>query len=272
MNDLRVNAGRVGAVLRRDLLTERSYQFRQFVRLFQILLTAGVVYYLSDVVASPPELAGYRGEYFDFAMVGLMVISVAGLGLGTFNANITAEQSLGTLEVLLATPTPLPVLLAGSFVFPLLLTVFDVVVYLVVGLGVLGAGLTLGGVLWAVPALLLTLVSFCAFGVAGASIVVLAKRGDPLTGPVTQLTTVLSGALFPVSVFPTPLEILAHAFPAYYGINALRDGLLGSGGWRAIVPDLLVLVGFAVVLVPASLWLFSRAIATARRTGTLGNY
>ena len=55
-------------------------------------------------------------------MIGLMVMSVAGLGLGTFNANIMTEQSLGTMEVLLATPTPLPVLLAGSFVFPLLLT------------------------------------------------------------------------------------------------------------------------------------------------------
>ena len=272
MSTLRSHAGRIGAVLRRDLLTERSYQFRQVLRLFQILLTAGIVYYLSDVVADPPELANYRGEYFDFAMLGLMVISVAGLGLGTFNGNIMTEQSLGTMEVLLATPTPLPVLLAGSFVFPLLLTLFDIVVYLVIGLGVLGDGLTVGGVLWAVPALGLTLVSFCAFGIAGASIVMLAKRGDPISGPITQLTAVLSGALFPISVFPTALQVLAHAFPAYYGINALRDGLLGNGGWRAIVPDLLVLVGFALVLLPASLWLFARSVAAARRMGTLGNY
>jgi ABC-2 type transport system permease protein len=146
------------------------------------------------------------------------------------------------------------------------------VLYLTIGLGVLGAGVSLFGVLWAVPLLALTLTSFCAFGIAGASIVVLAKRGDPLAAPLMQLTTVLSGALFPVSVFPGPLQALAHAFPAFYGINGLRDALLGDGGWRALAPDLLVLTCFAVVLVPASMWLFSRAVAAAKRAGTLGNY
>lgn len=269
---LRRNARRVAAITRRDLITERSYQFRQAIRLFQIVLAAGVVYYLSDLVADPPELAGYRGEYFDFAMVGLMVMSIARLGIGAFNANITMEQSLGTMEVLLATPTPLPVLLAGSFVFPLLLTVADIVLYMAIGLGLLGDGLTAFGVLWAMPLLVLTLATFCAFGIAGASIVVLAKRGDPLTAPLTQLTAVLSGALFPISVFPGPVQVLARCFPAYYGITGLRDAILGSGGWRAVVPDVLVLLGFAIVLIPASLWLFARAIAAARRAGTLGNY
>jgi ABC-2 type transport system permease protein len=103
-------------------------------------------------------------------------------------------------------------------------------------------------------------------------VVVLAKRGDPLTGPLTQLTAVLSGALFPVTVFPPAIQLLARAFPAFYGINGLRDAILGSGGWRDVVPDLHVLVGFAIVLVPLSLWCFNRAVAAARRAGTLGNY
>jgi ABC-2 type transport system permease protein len=269
---VRPHLGRIAAITKRDLLNERSYQFRQGIRLFQIAITAGVVYYLARIVADPPELAKYRGTYFDFAMIGLMVMSIANLGIGTFNNNISTEQSLGTMEVLLATPTPLPVLLAGSFVFPLMLTALDIFLYFTVGLWWLGSGLSLFGVLWSVPLLALTLLTFCAFGVFGASVVVLAKRGDPFTGPLTQLTAVLSGALFPVTVFPPAIQLLARAFPAFYGINGLRDAILGSGGWRDVVPDLLVLVGFSLVLVPASLWCFNRAVATARRAGTLGNY
>ena len=272
MSALRAQLGRIEAIARRDLQTERTYHFRHAMRLFQIAITAGVVYYLSDIVGDPPELDQYAGGYFEFAMIGLMVMSVANLGIGTFNANITAEQTLGTMEVLLATPTPLPVLLAGSFVFPLMLTVLDITLYFTIGLGLLGTGLSVDGVLLSFPLLVLTLATFCAFGVAGASIVVLAKRGDPLTAPLLQLTAILSGALFPISVFPPVVELIARAFPAYYGINGLRDALLGSGGWRAVAPDLAVLAAFTVVLVPASLWLFGRAVAAARRAGTLGNY
>ena len=68
-----------------------------------------------------------------------------------------------------------------------------------------------------------------------ASIAVLAKRGDPLSGPLIQATAVLSGALFPVSVFPPALELLARCFPAYYGINGLREALLGGGSWLWLV-------------------------------------
>jgi ABC-2 type transport system permease protein len=137
---------------------------------------------------------------------------------------------------------------------------------------VFGSGLTSTGVLLAFPLFLLTLASFCAFGIVGASIAVLAKRGDPLSGPLIQATAVLSGALFPVSVFPPALELLARCFPAYYGINGLREALLGGGGWDDIAPDLAVLAAFVVVLLPLSVWIFDSALAASRRAGILGNY
>lgn len=271
--NLRADLGRVGAIAWRDFQAERTYQFRHFMRLFQIAIAAGIVYYLSKLVVDPPQLEVYDGGYFEFAMIGLMVMSIATLGVTTFNANIMAEQSVGTMEVLLATPTPLPVLLAGSFVFPLVLTAIDVLLYLIIGLWVLGSvGLPLVGLGLSIPLLALTLTTFCAFGIAGAAIVVLAKRGDPITGPLLQLTAVLSGALFPVSVFPPIVEVLARALPAYYGINGLREALLGRGPWTDVLPDLAILAAFSVVLIPISLAIFSRAVAAARRAGTLGNY
>jgi ABC-2 type transport system permease protein len=86
------------------------------------------------------------------------------------------------------------------------------------------------------------------------------------------LTSILSGALFPVSVLPAPVETLARAFPAYYGINGLRDALLGSGAWSDVWPDLVVLAAFAAVLLPISVQLFGRALTAAKRAGTLANY
>ena len=155
---------------------------------------------------------------------------------------------------------------------PLALTLVDVALYVGIGIGVFGNGLTFSGVLLAFPLFVLTLASFCAFGIVGASVAVLAKRGDPVSGVLVQVTSVLSGALFPVSVFPPVLELLARCFPAYYGITGLREALLGDGGWREVGPDLAVLSVFVAILLPLSVWIFGRALAASRRAGILGNY
>jgi ABC-2 type transport system permease protein len=267
------NAARLRAIARRDWQTARRYQFRQLLQLLDFVYAAMLAFYVGQLFDTvPDELTRFGGSYFEFAMVGLAVMSVASLGIGAFNDTINREQSLGTLEVLLVTPTPVPVLLSGSLVLPLALTLVDVTLYLGVGIGVFGDGLSAQGVLFSIPLLVLTLASFCAFGIVGAAFAVLAKRGDPLSGPLIQATAVLSGALFPVSMFPVALEILARCFPAYYGINGLREALLGDFGWREIAPDFLVLAAFVAVLLPLSMWIFERALAASRRAGILGNY
>ena len=105
------------------------------LRLLDFVYAAILAFYVGRLFDTvPDELTEYGGNYFDFAMVGLAVMSVAGLGIGTFNDTITREQTLGTLEVLLVTPTPVPVLLAGSLVLPLALTFIDISLYVGVGI------------------------------------------------------------------------------------------------------------------------------------------
>ncbi len=267
------NTARLGAIASRDWRTAKRYHFRQLLQLFNFVYAAILAFYVGQLFETVPEgLTQFGGDYFDFAMVGLAVMSVAGLGIRAFNETITREQTLGTLEVLLVTPTPIPVLLAGSLVLPLALTFLDVALYIGIGIGVFGNGLTLSGVVLAFPLFVLTLASFCAFGIVGASVAVLAKRGDPVSGLLVQVTSVLSGALFPVSVLPPVLELLARCFPAYYGINGLREALLGGAGWSEVAPDLAVLAGFVTIMLPASVWIFGRALAASRRAGILGNY
>ncbi|MEP1125058.1 MAG: ABC transporter permease [Ilumatobacter sp.] len=263
---------RLAAITRRDWQIERSYRLRYPVRIFQVAITMAILYHVSQLVTDAPELQAFGGDYFDFAVVGLAVVSISQLGISTFNANILREQSLGTMEVLLSTPTPIWVWLAGSFAFPMILTAINVVMYVGIGIGVMGNGLSIGGLLMALVVLVLTLLSFCAFGIAGASFVLLLKRGDPLAGPLALFTSIVSGALFPVSTMPAPFVWLAHAFPAFYGINGLRTALLTDAAPTDVIPDILMLMAFDVVLLPASLLLFNRALRAARTAGTLANY
>lgn len=263
---------RVLAIARRDLTIELSYQFALVVRLGQVLFLCTTLYFISRLVQDPPELAPYGGAYFAYAVIGLVVTTVASLGLGNFSRSINDEQRAGTLELLLATPTSLPTLLAGAFVVPLLLTAVEIVVYLSIGAILFSLRLPATGLLLCLPVIALTVLTFCSFGILSASFIVLTKRGDPFTLLATQATTFLAGAVFPVALLPGPLQLLAKLVPAYHSLEAMRSVLLADAGLVDILDELAILALSSAVLLPLSLAVFSRSLRWARRTGTLGNF
>jgi ABC-2 type transport system permease protein len=262
----------VAALARRDAAIEVSYHFRLLLRVIGIFFAAATLFFLAELVHAPSELGKYSGDYFDYALIGLAVVSMATVGLGAFNATLAQEQSQGTLEILLSTPVRAGTLLAGTFVVPLAIATVQVVLLVGIGIGFVGVGFSPGGIALSLPVLALTLLTFAAIGIVSAGLVILVKRGDPITAPLAQLTAFFAGAIFPVTLLPGPLEVVAHCFPAYYAIEGLRDALLTDGGADAVRGDVLVLTIFAAILVPSSLWLFSRALRAARATGTLGTY
>lgn len=263
---------RISAIVRRDFIIELSYQLRLVIRLFTLVASMAFMYYVSEFVGQPEALAGYRGGYFDYVIIGIGLTGYMSLGMGAFINRINQEQNTGTFEILLAGPTPLSVLLLAGFIVPFAITTVELAALLGFGLGVIGGGISLGAALIALPLAALTVLSFCAFGIAGAALVVLAKRGDVLTGPLYQATLVFSGVLFPVSLFPGFVRPVAYLFPSFYGLRGMRDALLLDAGFGDVVDDLVIVAAFCVVLLPASIWLFARSITVAKRLGVLGAY
>lgn len=262
----------LAAVTRRDVIVEASYRFRMVLVFTTAAASAFLAFFVSKLVGDTPLLAQYDGDYFDYVVVGIGLSSYAGLAVSAFNQRIMREQQAGTLEVLLAGPATVGTLLAGGFVVPLVLTTVEVAMLVGIGIGALGAGVSATGLVVAVPVVLLTIANFSALGVASAALVVLVKRGDPISGPLAQLTLVLSGAIFPVELLPGWLVTVARLTPGYYGVRGLREALLTEGGWSGVGDEVAILAGMAAVLLPLSLALFARTIRTAKRLGVLASY
>ncbi len=263
---------RIGAVARRDAFIQVSYQFGLLSFFTGTFVSAFLAFYVSDLVGETDLLRRYQGSYFDFVVLGIALTSYAGFGVSAFTGQITAEQSAGTFEVLLSGPSRLVTLLIGGLVVPFALTTIEVLLLIGVGVGALGAGLSLYGLVVAVPIVLLTIANFCALGIASAALVLLAKRGDPISGPIYQLTLLLSGAVFPVELLPGWLEALAKLTPAYYGVRGLREALLADAGFSGVGDEIVLLAAFAAVLLPLAVWLFGRSVAKAKELGVLGSY
>jgi len=260
----------VGAIARRDFRVQLTYHFDLFLQFEGVAFAVGVALFMSRLI--PPErLLPYTGGYFDFALIGLIATLLAGVGLSTFTASFSDAQREGTLETLLMGPVRSTTILLGTLVLPLALATTEVAACLGIGIA-LGSHLEWSGVIVAIPVFALLLTSFGAIGVLSAAILVVTKRGNPLTALVTQATAVLGGAMLPVSTLPEWARIIAHVIPSFYGLNALRAALLPGGDWSEILPNAGVLAAITAVLLPLSVWCLSRALRIARVAGTLGTY
>jgi ABC-2 type transport system permease protein len=75
--------------------------------------------------------------------------------------------------------------------------------------------------------------------------------------------------MYPVSVLPEPLRILARLIPVTYSLEGMRAALLSGAAWNQLWPSIAALLIFAVILIPASFVAFSWALRRTKITGTL---
>ncbi|MEM7141607.1 MAG: ABC transporter permease [Actinomycetota bacterium] len=269
---MNAHLNRIRAIFAKELTTLASYRTALALRLVQIGYFAVSFYFIAELVGDADSLAGFKGGYFEFALIGSIVASWADVGISSFPDQITEEQNEGTLEALLITPTPIWTIVTASHAVGAIFVVIETALLVAVGLGIFGAGIPLLGMAQAAPVLVLTAISFVPFGIAAAAFIVLVKRGDPITGPGHQLTMLLSGALYPLSILPGWLEAVTKVVPATYGVRATREIVQTDGGISDSFDEMAILLVFIAVSLPLALYAFRRAVTVARRLGTLGTY
>jgi ABC-2 type transport system permease protein len=262
----------VRALYRRDWEIERTYQMSLLLSFTDVIVLGVTLYFISKLIEDPASLADFSGTYFDYALVGIAVNSFAGVGLQGFTGTLVREQSTGTIDLLLASPARHIPMITGMFLFPYTIATVQVFGLLIVGVGLIGSGISLEGLILSVPILFLTSATFAAVGIAAAGVLLLTKRGDPISGPFYQASLLLSGALFPLEELPEFFRVVGALIPATWGIQAMRELLLADAGWQDVTPEALILCGFIVVMLPTGLYVFRRCLASARRLGVVGSY
>lgn len=254
---------------RKDFRIARSYRFAFIVG---ILATAyGLVSFrfVSKVVGQGGP-AGTPDEYFSFVVVGLALAGVLRASTASVGQNTRRDQVEGTLEILATQPVSTFALGLAWSAWPVLEALFDGVVTLALAIP-LGFDVSPN---WPalVCALVLSAAVFLSIGFVGAAAVLAYQQGNQVAGFAVVVMTIVSGAVFPTSVLPGWLHPLTVISPLTYSLKAMRGAIVDGQSIAAVGGDLLVLLGFAVVLLPLSVAVLNAAFAFARRRGSLARF
>jgi ABC-2 type transport system permease protein len=257
----------------RDLRIASTYRSPFILELVEALFGAAMFYYVARFVDSPQlQHALPQGHsYFAYSLVGFVFFDYLHAALDTFDRSLEEARDTGTLEPLLVTQVSLPVILVGSAIYPFVVTTLRIAVYL--AWGALLFGFPLGSANWlsVLAVLVVTLLAFSALGIFSSAYLLLFKRGNPGKWFLLGVSSVVGGMLFPVSILPDWLQVIARLNPVTYALDAMRTALLDGASLAGIARSILALLGFAAILLPSAVLAFSWALRRTKITGTLSH-
>jgi ABC-2 type transport system permease protein len=262
------------AFIKRDFAQALSYRLSFLLQIGGIFFSVALFFFLSELFggAITPQLEEYGGSYFSFVLIGLAFTGFLGLSLSSFASSIREGQVMGTLEIMLLSPTRLSVILLSSSLWSYILTTIQVVLYLLVGAFVFGADLSNANIGGSLLIMFLSIASFTGIGVLSAALVLIVKKGDPVSLILNGASSLLAGVFYPVAVLPNWLEPLSSILPLTYALDAMRLAMLQGYSIYELRFDILVLLAFTLILTPLSFLVFRRALKRAKREGSLIQY
>jgi ABC-2 type transport system permease protein len=199
--------------------------------------------------------------YLDFMAPGILAQSVLFVAI-FYGIGIIWERDLGIVHKFLVSPTPRGALVLGKALSAGVRSVSQAVIIYVLAL-LLGVKMN-----WRAPELLgvlFTVVLGAAlFSTISLIIASLVKTRERFMGMGQVLTMPLffaSNAIYPIAMMPRWLQVVSHANPLTYEVDALRDLMLARGTSSFGLPlDFSVLLTTTVIAVVVGARLYPRVV------------
>jgi ABC-2 type transport system permease protein len=199
-------------------------------------------------------------DYRAYLTPGVMAQSALFVAI-FFGLAIIWERDAGQLQRLLATPLPrLSIVLGKASGAGVRALAQASVLLAVVAIARIQLDWEVWRVLGALVLLVLGTAGFACLSMLLASLLKTRERFMGIGQMVTMPLFFASSALYPLSIMPLWLRLIARANPLTYEVQGLRSLLLGLGGGGALWLDFAVCGGFFVALAALAARAYPRAI------------
>ncbi len=200
-----------------------------------------------------------RVDYRAYIAPGVMAQGAMFIAI-FFGLAVIWERDVGQLQRLLATPLPRTAIVLGKAAGAGVRAFVQAIVLLVV-LAIAGISLkwSVQGVAGALAMLVLGTGAFACMSMLIAAAVKERERFMGIGQLVMMPLFFASSALYPLTVMPGWLRVVARVNPLTYEVQGLRQMLLGVGGGQLWL-DFLVVIAFFAVMLTAATRAYPRAI------------
>jgi ABC-2 type transport system permease protein len=245
------------AAARAELQKLRHDHLDIFTRSVQPLLW---LFIFGTALSGNKVLAGGAVDYRAYITPGVMAQAALFIAI-FFGLAVIWERDVGQLQRLLATPLPRTAIVvgkaAGAGVRALVQSCLLLIVVAIAGIGLRYNVFDLAG---ALVLLVLGTASFACLSMLIAAAVRSRERFMGIGQLVMMPLFFASSALYPLSIMPGWLHVVARVNPLTYEVQGLRQMLVGVGGAGELWLDFLVVIAFLVAMVAAATRAYPRAI------------
>jgi ABC-2 type transport system permease protein len=197
---------------------------------------------------------------FEYLAPSFMALTVITGALNGVSTAISREKEQGTMDGLLVAPIPRQSVILGKIVAQTTRGLIQG--FLILGLSMLLFGVVIyGNPVTMLLVMVLGVGSFIGVGIIMTTLAPEQETAQMMTTLLQFPMMFLSGILFPINQLPVPVQYIGKAFPLYYAADALRKVVILNASIGVIMPDLLVLLAYAVVTMGIAVPIFNRAMS-----------
>jgi ABC-2 type transport system permease protein len=182
----------------------------------------------------------------------VFITSLAGSAL------LIQSRQLRVTQRMFATPTSTRTILAGEALARFAIAAYQAV--LIVGAGTLFFGVDFGDPLAATVLIVVFVLVGTSVGMLFGTLFSTPEQAGSI-GPMAGIAMgMLGGCMWPLEIVPEAMQRIGHALPHAWAMDAWIELIGRDGSLADIGTNLLVLLGFVVVLFPLATWRLRRSI------------
>jgi len=210
-----------------------------------------------------------QGNYAIFIVVGSGMTGLWSSLLYITGSNINVERWLGTLEMLVGTPTPLAVTVIGKTLSNVVMSLSSMILGYVLAALIFRFPLTLAHPLLFVVSLICSVAAFAAFGLVIAPFFAINLQLQSWVNALEFPMYILAGFMFPIALLPGWTTPISYALAPYWAARALHATSSGNVPLSEVFLSWGMMLLFSVVYLLLSGWLFRVMVHKARVDATL---
>ncbi|MHB1830640.1 MAG: ABC transporter permease [Candidatus Micrarchaeaceae archaeon] len=196
------------------------------------------------------------GSYFDFIVPGIIGMTLLFTSIFTGSA-VLWDRQFGFLKEILVTPNSRTSIVIGRIfgggTTAVLQSILVVIIALIAGFQIAFSSATILALVF----MILIAATFIGLGLTIGSLINDFQGFQLVTSFFTMPLFFLSDSIFPATSLPTVVQYVVYLNPLTYGVDGLRNALIGTGTFPIWI-DLLAMVISTIIMVSVAVYAFNR--------------